>query len=93
MGKFERCTTCRFKIEQGKCRNCGAIVARVEVASNPPKLRDFHEVEESLEPTLVLDMPPDYAAMFERHERATIPLPYHPIAPTRLEELIAKRAR
>jgi hypothetical protein len=52
------------------------ILARIEVASNPPKLRDFHEVDERLEPTEVIPIPPDYEQLW-RAERPTVPLPYH----------------
>ena len=79
------------------------VIAQIEVKSDPPTLRDFHEVEDC-EVTEVMPMPRGYADNFEvvhggewclreRVERPTTPLPHHGLPLAKLEELIAKRNR
>jgi hypothetical protein len=82
MSKFERCRTCRFKIVDGQCRNCGTSRAI-------PHLRGIDEVDERLEPTLVL--PDPYDCVWERSKRPTMPIAHHTLPVGALEELIAKR--
>lgn len=90
MSKFQRCGKCKFKIEDGTCRNCGAIVARREVMQDPIRLSDY----EVLEDTEVLPDPYDCVwERVERVERPTTPLPYSPIPLDSLESLIMRRQR
>jgi hypothetical protein len=64
--KFKRCVQCRFKLSSGACPNgCDPnriIVARKEIASDPPKLIDFHlgPVEEPTQ-----ELPDPYESMYE----------------------------